>query len=220
MPGRGKNRGDSCVVPIHFTWSGSLSGGAGSLQLSPSGITSNSTRLLNEADAWAHFRVRQLRFRLHRPATAINGTQAMGFVGGIQDTPPSTVATVTELLPSVVLAVSQTVPTEWKSPSAKELAGTFPWYKSINGAADASEEAPGALVIAGGTTDAIFAEVYAVFEFKTSVATANTPMEIRVLLDARARREAQAREQARRAVTRVLSGPPTAVELRAPSTGS
>jgi hypothetical protein len=81
-----------------------------------------------------------------------------------------------ELLPSCHLSGSNTVPTEWVRVPKSDLAGPLPWYKSIAGSADATEEAPGAIsVFSTGTTDAFSLEVRGVFEFKTAVAPANTP---------------------------------------------
>jgi hypothetical protein len=60
--------------------------------------------------------------------------------------------------------------------SKSDLAGPFPWYKTVVGTADATEESPGLVTIAGTGTDPFVAEFRGVFHFKTSVATANTPM--------------------------------------------
>jgi hypothetical protein len=59
-----------------------------------------------------------------------------------------------------------------------DLAGPLPWYKSLPGTADATEESPGALVFAGGVTAIIAVEIRGVIEFKTSLNTGNTPEEV------------------------------------------
>jgi hypothetical protein len=104
---------------------------------------------------------------------------------------------VVELLPCAVLGGRQTTPTQWVTPSASELAGPLPWYKTIPGAADTTEEYPGYLCIAGTTTEAILAEVQGVFEFKGAVATANTPAALKLREELRQVRRA-ARERVER----------------------
>jgi hypothetical protein len=80
------------------------------------------------------------------------------------------------LLPSTVISAGQSIPSEWVNVSKSDLAGPFPWYKTVVGTADPTEESPGLVTIAGTSTDAFVAEFRGVFEFKTSVATANTPL--------------------------------------------
>lgn len=152
-----------------------MSGGVFQLTGNPVGIST--TRLPAAADEWAHFRIKNLRFRMHPSGSGV-GTQAAGWVGGVQDTPPATVGDVMELLPAVVLSSYVTVPTDWVRVPKTDLAGPLPWYKSIAGGADATEEAPGAIRIVGTSTDTFKIEVCGVFEFKTAVATGNTPVEV------------------------------------------
>lgn len=168
-------RKDSTIMPFHYVFQSSLSGATLSLPLSPNAFLS--PRLLTEADAWAHFRIREFRFRLLTNDT-ITAMLCAGYVGGVQDTLPSTLATISELLPSVFRGIQQTVPTEWAIPSKDELAGPLPWYKTIAGTADATEEAPGYIVLSGSTTSSFSLEFRGVMEFKTSLATANTPLAI------------------------------------------
>lgn len=164
------------MFPFHTLVAASFSGGIAGIAVSP-----NSTltpRGLVESDTWAHFRVRALAFRLLPAPAASTNPQAVGFVGGIQDTPPSTSSTIMELIPSAFWANKMTVPTEWVRPPRSDLAGPLPWYKTIPGTVDSTEEAPGAIVLAGGSTENYYLEVRGVFEFKTAVATANTPLAV------------------------------------------
>jgi len=174
MPkGRGRkgNRSDGAVIPFHISLSGSLAAGLFSFNVNPSAIN----RLLIEADAWAHFRVRSLSFRM-LPTSPITAAHAAGYVGGIQDTPPATYLQVSELIPSTVKGVGQTVPTPWVRVGRADLAGPFPWYKTIPGTADATEEAPGSIIVIGTGTEAYNLELKGKFEFKTSVNSGNTPL--------------------------------------------
>jgi hypothetical protein len=51
----------------------------------------------------------------------------------------------------------------------------------VVGAADPTEEAPGALFVSSaGATDGLIVEVAGVFEFKGSIATNNTPVAMRL----------------------------------------
>jgi hypothetical protein len=171
----GRGRQDSCLFPFHNILQSALTGGVNAFIVSPN--NSLSPRALTEADCWTHFRVRRLRFRLH-PQGAGNTLQAVGYIGGIQTTAPATVAQVGELLPSVPLGGDANCPTSWVNVSRGDLSGPLPWYKTIPGAADAEESAPGALCVAGTGTDTFCLEMSGVFEFKTAVATANTPFAV------------------------------------------
>ena len=171
----GRKGGDSCIMPFHYVQQGTLSGGVSSFALCPS----NFPRPQTEADTWAHFRVKSLAFRLH-PTSSSGNDQAIGYVGGVQDTNPSTIVQVGELLPSAFMDHVCTVPTEWVRPSKAELAGPLPWYKALPGSADPTEESPGTMIVVGTATQSFVAEYRGVFEFKTSVATANTPMALKL----------------------------------------
>lgn len=165
---------DGCLVPFHNVVVGALVAGVSGFLASPNATMS--ARSATEADAWAHFRIRSLKFRLRVDPGVANATDlAAGFVGGVQDTSPASIANVVELLPSVYLAGGETIPTEWMVVPKADLSGPLPWYKTIPGTADATEEAPGAISIVGNGTSSFALEVRGVFEFKVSVATANTP---------------------------------------------
>lgn len=173
MSGRKGAKGrDSCIMPFHSFIPATLVAGSLSLQGSPAGL---SLRAATEADAWAHFRLRSLRFRIHVQSAA--NPRAAGWIGGVEDSPPTTISQVMELLPSTYHSGAvETVPSSWVHVPKSDLAGPFPWYKTVNGSADTTEESPGSLVVVGTLVEVVTLEVYGIFEFKTSLATANTPM--------------------------------------------
>lgn len=213
MPRKGRKAsgkgGDSCVIPFHFLNSTVFAAGATGFTLSPS--ASVSPRALAEADAWAHFRVKSFAFRLLPTAvvSVLRGVQTAGYVGGVQDTSPTTLAQVTELLPSVILPSASTVPTEWVRPSKAELAGCFPWYKTIPGTADATEESPGSIVLTGTVGDVFQIEFRGTFEFKTAVSTGNTPLEATSRLRLREERVRMAITNERALLLKILGFSPS-----------
>lgn len=190
MPRRkGRGKVDSCIVPFHACLNANLASNTFGIPLLPASFS----RAAAEADTWAHFRVPSLSFRLLPTPSA--GIMAAGYVGGVEDTPPATFNTISELIPSCFLGLGQTCPTNWIRVPRIDLAGPFPWYKSVAGAADPTEESPGALRLGGsGATDFFALEVKGTFEFKTAVSTANTPLAVRV--------RAQLREERRDAIVR------------------
>jgi len=205
---------DGEIVSIHGFGVAALVGGASNAQVSPSGLTAVSSRLLAEADSWCYFRVRSLKFRLHNSGSA--NDFAIGFVGGAQDTLPATLATVMELLPSTYFSHNYTRPSDWVVVSGSELAGPFPWYKSVNGTADTSEEGPGYICIAGTTTQTFYYELYAVFEFKTAVAPANTPLARQAVQAVVAERRELALRRERDVLLRALASAPPAASPKQP----
>lgn len=197
--GGGKGR-DSCVVPFHTIVTNNLTGGSASLFVTPTALSS---RAGTEADTWAHFRVKRLMFRL-LPQTGATSLMVAGYIGGVQDTPPGTVGQLAEVLPSCIKGVGQTCPTEWIKVQKTDLAGPFPWYKSVAGSADPTEESPGALIILGNDTDPFILEVRGVFEFKTAVSTANTPAMIQLRQKVREERIATMTAQERAVLLKIL----------------
>jgi len=165
------------------------------------------TRVQAEADAWAHFRMRKLKIRLNPAPVGNTSGQAAGYVGGIQDTVPSTVAQISELLPAVFMQLGQTVPSEWTSVKQEDLSGPIPWYKALVGAADNLEEAPGTIVVAGASTNAFILELRGVIEFKVAVAPANTPMAVAARLAGQEERLRILREAERTRIMRAISSP-------------
>lgn len=188
------------MMPFHYVFTQTLVSGAYSFNLQPS----NFPRVGTEADAWAHYRVKKLLFRLHR-TSLINGNQMASWTGGVQDTPVSTVAAASEVLPSTFLSQVQTVPSDWVHVSKAELSGPFPWYKTVGGAADPTEESPGQLAVVGTGTDTFYLELRGTFEFKVSLATANTPAAIKLRAEVREARMRQYMEGERAALLRILS---------------
>jgi hypothetical protein len=207
MSGKGKKGKDGVVMEFHGLIVTTFSAGVLSFNCNPSALgAAGLSRLLTEADAWAHFRWKQFRFRLRVTPSGATNAQACGFVGGVQDTPPASFSTIMELIPSCFMDVDQTVPTEWVSVSRSEMAGPLPWYKSIVGAADNTEEVPGALVLAStGSAEAVSIELRGVIEFKTSVAAANTPLVVQARLLARLERQNAQKEREGRAIRQVLA---------------
>ncbi len=181
MPKKNKHSRDGTTVDIHSIVNTTITGN-NIINLNPSNMSSNggSTRILTVADNWAQYRVVSLRFRLH-PVVAANTAQAAGWVSGIQDTPPATTATTMELIPSCFLSNYQQVPTKWVNVSKADLAGPLPWYKSVLGAADATEESPGVIVVNGTGANTYYLEILATYEFKGGVAPANTPEALAML---------------------------------------
>jgi hypothetical protein len=171
MPKQSALRSDGCTMPARYTFNSALASGIFGILLDPS----NFPRILTEADAWDYFRILSLRFRLHPPAATPSQLEVAAYVPGIQDTPPANLGALVELIDSTVLGPRSTVPSQWVSVPRKQLAGPFPWYKTIHGTADPTEETPGAIYVAGTTTEPFVLEVVFVIEFKSSVATANTP---------------------------------------------
>jgi hypothetical protein len=87
------------------------------------------------------------------------------------------------------------------------LAGPFPWYKSVAGATDITEEAPGAFYVLGTASETFVLEYNGVFEFSGSVSTSNTPavLALREEIKALRVRAELAREKAR--IMSVLAPP-------------
>ncbi len=211
-----KRNSDSEILPFHVVAQVALTAGAFSTPLSPTTISS--TRAASVADNWAHFRVRKFKFRVHVTPSSL-AQQAVGYVGGVQDTLPSTFATICELIPACIMPTDQTVPSDWQTVPRCDLAGPLPWYKSIPGTADPTEEAPGYLVANGATTETVTIEMRGVFEFKTSVAPANTPAELALRARLRAERIASSKEAAQKRVLALLGCQPVSAPTTALNSG-
>jgi len=210
------SRGDSCLMPFHHIVDLTVTGAAGAISCNPTGLSS---RALSEADNWAHFRLLRFKFRiLPQDQPPVPGTTDLiravaGYCGAVEDTPPATAADIMELLPSTYMPGSQTIPTKWVTVSPKELAGAFPWYKTIPGTADSTEEAPGQLChfdSAAGSTSSYVIEWMGVFEFKTSVSATNTPLAAKLRQVVRDERKRAADEMERKKLQQVLAPQPSA----------
>lgn len=187
-------------MPARYTISAALASGIAGVIVYPTTFP----RAAIEADVWDYFRVLSLKFRLVPPATAPSTFLVAGYVPGVQDTPPNSQANVVELISSTTLGSRQTTPTSWVSVSKKDLAGPFPWYKSLPGTADPTEEIPGAIYIAGVTTDPYILDLQIVFEFKSSIASNNTPLELPLRTQIREVRVHAARERRKKEVLNLL----------------
>lgn len=204
-----KRTGDSCLLPFHGAGGLALVAGTAFIDMNPAGLAAICGRPQTEADGWAHFRMRALEFRLHHGA--ITGDVAAGYVGSVQDTPPANTAAVCEVLPSVYYGSTYTKPSDWVRVSKKDLAGCFPWYKTVPGTADSTEEKPGVLCISGAGTDTPVIELRGVIEFKTAVSANNTPAELKLRNELRLLRAREEQALARQGLLRVLSvGAPSA----------
>jgi hypothetical protein len=114
---------------------------------------------------------------------------------------------VSELLPSTVIGGDATVPSSWVDIPKEDLAGPFPWYKTVPGGADPTEEQPGSIQIAGTGTDVFLIEMEGLFEFKTAVGTGNTPDEVVARQRLHAIRAARRAEAERERTIRLIRGP-------------
>ncbi len=123
------------------------------------------------------------------------------------DNTPSTVGQVMELISSLEMDPAQSTPSEWLSVRANELAGPFPWYKTIDGTPDSTEEFPGRFVIIGTGSDTFTIEFRALVEFKDGVAPANTPQELDLVRQKLALRKAALIEEHRKSLLGVLKNP-------------
>jgi len=217
--GKGRRQGkDMMIFPFHYFVSGALAAGTNYLLVAPNG--NMTPRGVVEADAWQHYRMVRLSFRLHPNGTRTSA-QAAGYIGGQPDTIPSTLGQIAELLPSTFLGLSTTVPTEWVNIPKLDLAGPIPWYKTIPGGADPTEESPGILAVAGTGTEVYMLEMRGVIEFKTSSATANTPLALNCRRQLREERLITALQRERNLLLKILGtavGPPQ-VLLTLPGAG-
>lgn len=183
---------DEIAVPVHVFASTAAASNTAAFSASPSGLITFATRLAGLADEWTMFRWSSLRFRLHPVGTSVT----CAYIPGVQDANTfNSRSTAAEVVSSVVMTSVRTTPTEWCAVSKDDLSGPFPWYKSLAGGADSTEEAPGQFSLyTGGATDAYALEIKGVIMFKGSVPPANTPEEARLLKELhRVRREAYAR---------------------------
>jgi len=200
------------VMDFHNLVIGALAAGSFGITCSP-GDANFSLRVVAEGDAWAHFRILKLKFRLVA-SDVITAALAAGYVGGIQDSPPITQLTVMELIPATVRGVQQTCYSDWVVVPKKDLAGPFPWYKTIPGAADSTEEAPGQIRLAGSTTSAFTLEIRGTIEFKTGVATANTPLAANLSRQIREERHLTAVLAEKERLMRIISAPPAVLSAK------
>lgn len=188
------------TFPFHCIWVGSLAAGAAAITLNGSGLATLSTRFLSVADAFQLFRYKSFKFRLH--CANVSANQAAGFVPGLPDTSPGTLAQVMELTSSLYQDQTQTVPTEWCVVPVADLHSQFPWYRCIDGTAPANQESPGLFRIIGTGTDNFAVEFRCVVELKEPLAVGNTPAQLAVL---RSKHDEMARAAAAKERDRLVS---------------
>jgi predicted enzyme related to lactoylglutathione lyase len=179
-----------------------LAAGANNVAMNPS----LASRLSALADAYEFYRLRKLKFRVHPNGTQSNMVAAV-FQAGVVDTAPTTVLQCSEGVNSTFNGSRATVPSAWCEVAPEDLKGAFPWYKSVQGTPDTSEEIVGYIYLAGSTTESISLEVRGVMEFKQSIAPANTPMEVELRARLRQERQAAAATREREVLLKALSPP-------------
>jgi len=181
-------------VPFSGINAVTLSGGAGATPIQ----CSTFGRIAAIADTFELYRFVRLKYRIHANATSRTGLQTSGYYPGIVDTTPTTNAQVGENLHLCVLGISQVVPSNWVNVSKSALTGYFPWYKTIAGSVDTSEEVQGNIYHVGAGTEIVLLEVQGVVEFKSPSSTGNTP----------AMRSAKKLEAERARIIKILGSPP------------
>lgn len=169
-----KQRGQEDVIFEEFSMLivATLSSGAASINVSPNSTIS--ARSATVADTYSLYRMKSFRFRLHRAST-LSSAQVACYVPGIADIPPSTLSNAAEVLYHVMMMPVYTIPSKWCHVPLSELRGYQPWYKTIVGTPDPAAEILGVLAIAGSGSDTYSLEIAGCFEFKSPIASANTP---------------------------------------------
>jgi len=149
---------------------------SGQLIVSPNSTLS--ARLAAIADDFSEYRFKSLEFRLHPDAIATQ-VCAVTYLPGIVDTPPATLADISQELCVAYQVLGMSIPSEWKRVPAGVLAGMHPWYKTVPGTPEASEEQQGVLCYfeSSGGQSAEYIEIRGVCEFRGAVAAGNTPLD-------------------------------------------
>ncbi len=170
---KGRNGLSDHVISVPFKLLASTTGATSyALTLIPSSALF--PRCATIADAFELYRIKKLRFRLIPGATG--GTVVAGYLPGVVDTPPATIALVGEILHSVILGTTQTVPSRWCDVPAVSLKSYETWYKTIAGTPDTAQENQGTIFIAASAAGTAFLiEAEAIYEFKGAVDPTNTP---------------------------------------------
>ncbi len=170
-----------------------LVSGAGSTAISPA----NLSRLSTIADTYEMYRFVKLKYRL-QPNLTRTGMQAAAYYPGIVDNAPSTVGAVADSLYSTLLGTAAAKPSDWVNVPRQSLQGYFPWYKTLAGTLDPSEEVQGNIYVCGTGTEIVYIEFEGVVEFKAPAAAVNTPMI----------RKAQLLEREKQRLLQILAAPP------------
>jgi len=162
-------------------------------------------RLTAIADSYDEYRFESFKFRI-RDGQASN--QAACFIPGIVDTPPATLSAVGEVLNSVMIGVGETIPSNWSNISKGVLSGMHPWYKTVAGTPESSEEIQGNVCIfeGSGAGVSVVLEISGVCAMRAGVNAGNTPLDRQLALR---RREKQ------RIVSLLASPDPPATKSKA-----
>jgi hypothetical protein len=163
---------DTVSIPFHFH----ALGAAAAVAVSVSPNAAFSPRLAAIGDDFDEYRVTKLQFRILPGGAASAATSAACYQPGIVDTPPATALTISESINTTLLGGGQTVPTKWSSVPAGVLAGMHPWYKTVPGTPEASEELQGGIYAFLAVTGGVL-EWQGVCEFRAAIAAGNTPLE-------------------------------------------
>ncbi len=183
-----RSKSSSSVMTFHRHTLQTMSSGTGSLAFTPGAL---GQRFQAEADAWTLFRLLSAKFRIFGDSTlAVATPAACGVVEGVPDTLPTTVATITDLLPSVThMGANQSRWSQWVTIPKSMLAGQIPWYQTSAGTFPSVAEVPCTFVFVGGSTSAVIAlEILWTAQFKSQVPTTSTPMQLALAERIRAER--------------------------------
>ncbi len=157
-------------VPFRYFWSTVLVAGVNALPTSPT-QSGYSSRLAGVADNFNLYRINRFRFRMHPVANTGVSRVTAAYSPGVSTTSPSTLALIGEFLYTATMgpAGGQTVPSNWVNVPRQLLQGQLPWYRTIQGSQDASEEDAGYIYVAGTSTDAFVIEIEGEYEFKDAI---------------------------------------------------
>ncbi len=187
-------------MPFRFMATVTLSSGVSGISVSPNSFLS--PRAATEADAWAMYRVNRLKFRLHRVNFTVQ--QGAAYLGGVTDSTPTTIAQLSEAMSFTFISPVETVPSDWAVVRRADLQGMHPWYKTVAGTTETAEEIVGSIFLVGTGAENVFLEVMGEFEFKDSIATADTPLGRSLRLQIQAERRRVAAEKERNRLIAVL----------------
>lgn len=134
-------------------------------------------RVNSVADTFELYRIAALKYRIHPyvVASATTFQKAVAFYPGITDTAPTSCEEVAQNIYRCIMGGGQVTPTQWAHVSKTALRGMFPWYKTIPGSLDPSEENVGYFFLRGTGSEVVCIEFEGVFEFKGPVSTGSTP---------------------------------------------
>jgi hypothetical protein len=165
------------IVPFHYMNTSAAVGNQ--IITAVSCNTAFSSRVTLEGDIYQFWRCRELEYRLHPSSDGGTGRNAtaLAFYPGIVDTAPATLPDISENVHVTYSSQFSTVPSQWVRIPHKSLRGEFPWYKTIAGSQDISEEVLGFLCAwSSNATGLVTFEWRGIIEFKDPVDDSNTPL--------------------------------------------